>query len=121
MTWEEFRNFAAKLKPYAERVMKIEVAPWMENYIVDMNDLFTELILEKLKNKPAELEVTLLKDYEDLFKGYFRGNKNCRESEFKSSDEEKESKQLDQIEIQKILGKGDPGIGKTTLIKKNWV
>ena len=118
MTWEDFRNFAAKLKPYAERVMKIEVAPWIEDYIVDMNDLFTELILEKLKNKPAGLEVKLLKNYEDLFKGYFQGNKNCHGNELKSSDEEKEEKQLDQVEVQKILGKGDPGIGKTTLIKK---
>ena len=47
--------------------MKIEVAPWIQDYVVDMDDLFTELQLEKIHNKPTGQERLLLEDYTELF------------------------------------------------------
>ena len=47
--------------------MKIEVAPWIRDYVVDMDDLYTELTLEKLKNKPTGREAKTVKDYKELF------------------------------------------------------
>ena len=137
--------------------MKIEVAPWIEDYMVDMADLFTELELEKIHNKPMGQENRLLKDYTEFFteKGEdepstpggmgsvdcvsenhltVRRRKNGTGSgiikkleKYKKDigqamkfEEEKHRNniQVQKAERQKVLLKGDPGIGKTTLLKK---
>ena len=51
MTEAEFQVIAEKLKPHVERRMKIEPFPWLRDYYVDMNKLYTELILEKIENE----------------------------------------------------------------------
>ena len=162
--FEELEELAENLRPSTERAMKIEVAPWIEDYVVDMQDLFTELELEKIHNKPVGQEKRLLKDYTEFFAEKSEENKNKRKIEsinparIGSDDcdyeksltikrrktgtgsgitmkleqykkdlgktrEVKEQRppkdsQVQKREGKKVLLKGDPGIGKTTLLKK---
>ena len=77
--------------------MKIEPFPWLRDYYVDMNKLYTELIVEKIENEMLGEKKVTLKGYEEMFKSKGRD---------------------------KILIKGDPGMGKTTLGTKigfDWV
>ena len=74
-----------------ERRMKIKPFPWLRDYYVDMNKLYTELILEKIENEVLWVKKVILKDYKEMFDSNGRN---------------------------KILIKGDPGMGKTTLGKK---
>ena len=93
MTEEEFRSLAEKLRPWTERAMKIEVAPWIRDYVTEMQELYCQLILEKVAYKPFRIEMTRVENYSDLFD--------------------------DNAQVpNKILAKGDPGMGKTTLAKK---
>ena len=91
ITEAEFLAIAEKLKPHVERRMKIEPFPWLRDYYVDMNKLYTELILEKIENEVLGENTWPLKDYKEMFDSKSR---------------------------HKILIKGDPGMGKTTLGKK---
>ena len=36
VTEEEFQTLAENLRPHMERAMKIEVAPWIKEYVTDM-------------------------------------------------------------------------------------
>ena len=73
--------------------MKIEVAPWIRDYVVDMQELYCKLILEKLAYKPFGKEMTPIDSYKDLI--------------------------VESAPVpNKILAKGDPGMGKTTWAKK---
>ena len=93
VTEEEFLTLAESLRPWIQRSMKIEVAPWIRDYVVDMQDLYCELILEEISYKPCGQIRCTVDHYEILF--------------------------YDHAEIpNKILAKGDTGIGKTTLAKK---
>ena len=77
--------------------MKIEPFPWLRDYYIDMNKLYTELILEKIENELLGEKKVILQGYEEIFKSKGRD---------------------------KILIKGDPGMGKTTLGRKigwDWV
>ena len=71
--------------------MKIEPFPWLRDYYVDMRKLYTELILEKIENELLGETRWTLKGYVEMF--------DCKGRK-------------------KILIKGDPGMGKTTLRKK---
>ena len=73
--------------------MKIEVAPWIRDYVVEMQELYCELTLEQLSYKPFGKSKTKIENYSDLFD---------------------ENAQVPS----KILAKADPGMGKTTLAKK---
>ena len=68
MNYQEFLDIAEKLRPWTEQAMKIEVAPWIRDYVVDMDDLYSDLTLEKVENKPARQVNTRLKDYRELFR-----------------------------------------------------
>ena len=140
VTWEEFLTVSEKLRPWTEQAMKIEVAPWIKDYVANMDELYTNLIIEKIKNRQLNEEVIPLQDYFDLFsdrviEGELHENVYCeRGSVLKNRDAEKEvnrrkgrknrkvfldkSMQADRGQVKKILGKGNPGIGKTTLLKK---
>ena len=87
----EFLTMAEKMKPHVEGRMKIEPFPWLREYFVDMNKLFTELTLEKVENEVLGERKRILQGYEEMF------NSDGRD---------------------KILTKGDQGMGKTTLGKK---
>ena len=91
ITEAEFLDIAEKLKPDVERRMKIEPFPWLRDYYIDMNKLYTELILEKIENEVLGENRKALKCYQEMF----------------NSDDR-----------HKILIKADPGMGKTTLGKK---
>ena len=93
VTEEEFLDLAQKLRHFTQRQMMIEVAPWIRDYVVEMQELYCELILEKIAYTPFGMEIIKLSNYEVLFKEH------------------------DEVPS-KILAKGDPGMGKTTLAKK---
>ena len=101
VTEEEFQTLAENLLPWTEMAMKIEVAPWIRDYVADFMDLYSELILEKIHNKPTGYYRKRIKNYEELF--LFLEN---------------EGDQLNRVPGKKILIKADPGMGKTTLVKK---
>ena len=109
MTEEEFLTLAEELRPYTEQAMKIEPAPWIKDYLVDMDDLYTELSLEKIDNKPFGRERRKLENYKELFLV-----QNVRHPETNAPP----SKLPRRIRRKKILFKGEPGRGKTTLSKK---
>ena len=106
VTQNYFLDLADKLRPYTEQAMKIEPAPWIKDYLVDMDNLYTELILEKLENKPYGLEHRKLKNYKELF---------LLEE---AADNPSPPKKRKVNSSKKILTKGDPGMGKTTLSKR---
>ena len=73
--------------------MKIEVAPWIRDYVVEMQELYCELTLEKDFFRVFGKERKRIDNYEVLF--------------------------VEQADVpSKILAKGNPGMGKTTLTKK---
>ena len=51
--WEEVLTLVDRLCPYTTQAMKIEVAPWIRDYVCDMEKLYTELTLEKINNEPT--------------------------------------------------------------------
>ena len=83
--------------------MKIEVAPWIKEYVAEMDDLYCELILEKLHNKPTGLFRKRIENYAELFVFF---------------EHEGDLSKSSRVPCKKILIKGDPGMGKTTLVKK---
>ena len=100
VTEEEFLTLAEDLQPYTEEAMKIEVAPWIKEYVTDVDDLYSELTLEKLENKPFEYQRQTLDTYKELFTDQGPSEKRRKASS------------------KKKLFKGEPGMGKTTLVKK---
>ena len=127
VTLEELQTIADQLRPYTAEAMKIEVASWIRDYVVDMNELYTELALEKIHNKPIGQDAEMLNHYFELFKKGKRVSKGdlpeqnilplkrarTDRSNYKGDEEPQEGNRGD-----KILMKGDPGMGKTTQCKK---
>ena len=99
---EELLTLAGDLRPWTERAMKIEVAPWIKEYVAEMDDLYCELILEKLHNKPTGLFRKRIENYAELFVFL----------------EDLSKSMSSRVPGKKILIKGEPGMGKTTLVKK---
>ena len=87
----------------------MEPAPWIRDYVVDMEDLYTELSLEKIDKILFREKRRKLENYKELFVLHKPGI-------------------LEYLDIRyyipslspkrKILIKGDPGMGKTCLVKK---
>ena len=92
--------------------MKITRYPWQENTEVDMDDLFTELVLQKLNNKPYGCECVPLGCYRELFDLSMAGDESTKFVH------DKVRKVPKKVPSKKILMKGEPGVGKTTLMKK---
>ena len=67
VTLEELKTIADELRPYTADAMKIEVAPWIRDYVVNIEDLFTDLTIEKIHNKPAWQDIKRLNHYRELF------------------------------------------------------
>ena len=102
---EEFLTLAEELRPWTEKAMKIEVAPWIREYVADMDDLYSELILEKIHNKPTGYYRKRIENYEELFV-------------FLENEGDQGKSMLSRVPGKKILIKADPGMGKTTFVKK---
>ena len=92
---EEFLSIAEKFKPFTEEKMKIEPFPWFEGYLINMDELYTELTLEKVEMKLLGEERRRLGGYQEIF--------DCNQSNPNNK---------------KVLMKADPGMGKTTLGQK---
>ena len=67
VTEEDFLTLAESLRPWTEQAMKIEVAPWIKEYVTDMDNLYTELTVEHFQvNLPNTIHQTV-KDYREIF------------------------------------------------------
>ena len=119
--------------------MKIEMAPWAKAYTVDMKDMYTELTLEKIENKPSGPSHSKMNDYRDLFKQNqdlesvksSKGNKLSKiptpsktvkkrmlTGQKPDSNKNIKTKNKEKREGDRVLLKGEPGFGKTTLSRK---
>ena len=83
------------MKPFTKEKMKIEPFPWLEGYLINMDELYTELTLEKVEMKLLGEDRKKLRRYNEMFDRNKSKHKN-----------------------RKILMKADPGMGKTTLGRK---
>ena len=89
--------------------MKIEVAPWIKDYVTEMDELYSELTLEKIDKNLFWQKRRKLENYKELFvwdKPAMLEYLDIRYYHPKLSPKTK------------ILFKGDPGMGKTTLSRK---
>ena len=86
---------ADNLRPFIEKTTKLEMAPWVKAYTVDMDKLYTDSVLDRIENTPSGEEFKLITNYRELFL-------------------------LDPTDImgKKVLVTGDPGKGKSTFVKK---
>ena len=79
---------------------KIEVAPWIEDYVVDMEELYTEVVVEQLHNKPQGEETTVVSDYKELFNKCLTKCENDSEwSNFIVHDEDKKDSELSHLAV----------------------
>ena len=97
------------MRPYTEKAMKIEPAPWIKDYMVDMDNLYTELILEKLENMPYGQVGRKLENYKVMFASHKPGMLKYLDITYYYPNLSPKVK---------ILAKGDPGIWKTSLVRK---
>ena len=94
----DFEALAESLKEYTANTTRIEMAPWAKAYTVDMKDIYTDLTLEKIENQPTGPEGKRVQDYKELF--------------------QEEIDPKERKPPKKVLFKGEPGSGKTTVSKK---
>ena len=108
---DEIAEMVEELKQYTEEAMKIEMAPWAEGYTVNMEDFYSKLTLEQIENKPTGPISVKLDHYTQLFDAQEATDKR------KSFSDEQKTTILRQSgeKKKKILAKGDPGTGKSTL------
>ena len=111
---DELLTLAEKLKPDIKERMKIEMAPWAKAYAVDMDKLYTEITLEKIENEPSGPTGIECTEYTKLFE----------DTLISTTDSANVCSTTKKPVRKKVLVKGDPGKGKTTLMKKmgwDWV
>ena len=96
--------------------MKIENTPWIPDDLIQMEDLYTDLTIEKLENKPGTVVAIPLDNYQELFKVDQGSGKNGNKEEIGKVAGRRIARR--RKKPSRVLLKGDPGAGKTTLIKK---
>ena len=89
--------------------MKMVPAPWIPNQVVDMDELYTELTLEKNDKKLFREEHKKLENYRKLFAPPISGMLKYLDIRYYYPYP---------VISRKILLKGGPGMGKTSLSKK---
>ena len=96
--------------------MQIEMVPWLQNYTVPMDELYTELTLEQIENKPTGPIPVKLDSYAQLF------TEQETTDQQETSNVEQSPKALrrktKKKKGKKIVAKGDAGKGKSTWAKK---
>ena len=125
VTLDELQDTADNMRLYTADAMKIEVASWIKDYVVDMEELYTELALEKIHNKATGQHENRLHSYQELFdKRESKERVDAPDFPQQKSLPVKTSRKDDHIssskeaKSKKILMKADPGMGKTTQCKK---
>ena len=124
MSEEEFEAFIEEVRPFIGKTMKIRKYAWQENSEVDMGELFSELILQKLNNKSYGRECKHLGSYRGLFVCSGTGDESTKivdegvVRKVRKTINNEGVVQKVRIQGRKILMKGDPGVGKSTLMKK---
>ena len=89
--------------------MKMVPAPWIPKKVVDMDELYTELTLEKNDRTLFKKEHVKLENYKELFAWHNPGMLKYIDIRYYSPHP---------FPMRKILIKGGPGMGKTSLSKK---
>ena len=107
---------AEELRTHTIHTMKMEPAPWIRDYVKNMDDLYTELTLEKIDDKLFEEERKKLESYKELFASGLFEYMYIRYYIPEYLDIRYYIPSLKPK--RKILIKGDPGMGKTSLVKK---
>ena len=87
---------------------KIEMVPWLKGYTVQMEDLYTELTVGKIENKPSGPESKVINDYKVLF----------NQTQLSHSPRKGKGRFKKKEKGKIFLVKADPGLGKTTFCKK---
>ena len=86
----------------------MEMIPWVQSHLVKIDELYTELTVEKLENKRTGPEKNVINDYRKLFvKEQGSADPRKRRGRFRKREKGK-----------RFLVKADPGLGKTTFCKK---
>ena len=103
--------------------MKIDTAPWVKACTeVDMDELYTELALERLENQAKGTRSTPIRNYKEMFGDIYLNDDSVNSSSSSVEGVTVEGKERKshpkKRKGKKILLKGDPGMGKTTLMKK---
>ena len=93
--------------------MKIDMPPWDDSDTVDMDKLYTELILEQIENKPRGPASVRLDSYSQLFE-----EKTTMTQQGKQAEQDPQQKSKRKQKGKKILAKGETGMGKSTLGRK---
>ena len=112
---QELTDIAEELKSYTAAAMKIDMAPWATGYT---EKLYTELTLESVENRPSETLYEPIKDYKELFKEISHDSNEEHRSNHSKVNTDKKGACSRRKKGKKILLKGDPGMGKTTVMKK---
>ena len=86
--------------------MKIEPFPWLQDYLIDMDELYTELTLKKLNNTRFGVTGKTLGNYVDMF-----------EEDSQSGNEAKKPKKTEKKKENSL--KGRPGNGQVDVRKEN--
>ena len=104
--------------------MRIDTAPWVKAYTeVNMDELYTELTLERLENQAKGTVGRRISDYKEIFGDISlsdAGETSASTTNVKNVAAEDKARKPNhrKRKANKILLKGDPGMGKTTLVKK---
>ena len=104
---EDLEDIAEELRKHTLGSVKMEMIPRVKSHLVKMKDLYTELTVEKIENKPTGPESEVISDYRELFK-----------RERGSADPKKNRRFEKREKGKRFLVKADPGLRKTTFCKK---
>ena len=107
VTFLDLVHLAEEFRPHMAQTMKMEPAPWIRDYVVDMEQLYTELTLEKINDNIFEQNRMELENYKELFEPGMFEYLDIRYYYPTSIGPNR-----------KILIKGHLGMGKTSLVKK---
>ena len=105
-TEEDFADIAEGLAEHAARTMTIEPIPWLKNYTVKMEDLFTDLTVEKIQNKPTGPTGQVINDYKELFSKIHRSEKRRFRKVSRGN---------------RILVTADPGVREKYILQENYL
>ncbi len=103
ITEDDVIELADLMKSDMEDTLKIQRSPWLDSDVLEFEDVYLPVGLEK-ETPGKRLSAECVKDYKDLF---------VKSSSTAVSDSKRRKAQR-----HKILIKGDPGVGKTTVVSK---